>query len=619
MVRKVLIITATLFFLLNFNLFSETRNFLGKKVEIIPISEIKPGMVGYGLSDFGTGVKKFNVKILTVNQWIANKKIIWAKIWGGPDNIVSRAGVIAGMSGSPIYLLDKNGKYRLIGALAYGYPFQPPKEAIAGITPIDEMLSLPNYNYTGGYDYSAIKFPNYKSSSLLMPLIVSGGKEAIAAFQKEVKLPFKYIVSTPSPNSSYWKSPRVLRAGEAVSVALSIGDFTVVATGTVTIGNKKGFLAFGHPFFLSGKSNLPVYAAKIGTVIPNILTSFKMNEKIGKKQIGILKMDGWSGIFGLWDQRETMVPWRMKVITHRINGKTESKYKQKIALRNIYTDRIIYYSLLYFIQLSSLDVRNSLFSIKATIDYWLPVPISGPYGFPIIFSYGNGERKMSYRKKFYIISGGKYELMANFYQFIDAFNVLQNIGAAIENIEIDIDIKRMKKPMTLKCISLDVDDIDKDQVRPGNIIVIKIILGNKKKIYKRRIPFIIPKEIQNYKKEKIELKEGKIEIKAQDFYNRLTALINKAEKSKKYKDMMAVLDFLNPKSKISINDLFVETDITQKSTPPQESLTQKGQSFTGWVSAELQKKKVSRIIRKIKLPVCLISDVQDYISLGVKK
>ena len=61
-----------------------------------------------------------------------SRKLILAKLSGGP---VDEAGVIAGMSGSPVYIGGK-----LVGAVSYTLGSFP-KEPIAGITPIDEMLS----------------------------------------------------------------------------------------------------------------------------------------------------------------------------------------------------------------------------------------------------------------------------------------------------------------------------------------------------------------------------------------------------------------------------------------------------------------------------------------------
>src|SRR2546425_2079869 len=100
----------------------------------LPLSEIQKGMHGYGLTVFeGTKLEKFDVEILGVLHNIGpGQNLILAKI---NSPIVQRAGVIAGMSGSPVYI---DGK--VIGALAYSWQFA--KEPVAGITPIEEMLKI---------------------------------------------------------------------------------------------------------------------------------------------------------------------------------------------------------------------------------------------------------------------------------------------------------------------------------------------------------------------------------------------------------------------------------------------------------------------------------------------
>src|SRR5512142_1030085 len=102
---------------------------------ILDVSGIHPGQKGYGLCDFGGGggVKRFGVEILGVMREYAPKQdLILARLTG---NNLEKSGVIAGMSGSPVYVDDK-----LIGAVAYGWPFS--EEAIAGITPIASMLDI---------------------------------------------------------------------------------------------------------------------------------------------------------------------------------------------------------------------------------------------------------------------------------------------------------------------------------------------------------------------------------------------------------------------------------------------------------------------------------------------
>src|SRR5690349_14857783 len=97
------------------------------------VSEIRPGMVGIGRTVFdGTQVKEFKANILGVIENVigTQRNLILARLEGGP---LAETGVIAGMSGSPVYI---DGK--LIGAVSYALGSFP-KEPIAGITPIAEM------------------------------------------------------------------------------------------------------------------------------------------------------------------------------------------------------------------------------------------------------------------------------------------------------------------------------------------------------------------------------------------------------------------------------------------------------------------------------------------------
>ena len=97
------------------------------------VQEIRPGMVGIGHTVFeGTRVEEFKVNILGVLENVigTHRNLILARLEGGP---LANTGVIAGMSGSPVYI---DG--RLIGAVSYSLGAFS-KEPIAGITPIAEM------------------------------------------------------------------------------------------------------------------------------------------------------------------------------------------------------------------------------------------------------------------------------------------------------------------------------------------------------------------------------------------------------------------------------------------------------------------------------------------------
>src|SRR5215813_3140132 len=106
----------------------------------MPISEIRPGMVGIGRTVFsGTQVQEFKANILGVIENVigTQRNLILAKLEGGP---LANTGVIAGMSGSPVYI---DG--RLVGAVSYALGAFS-KEPIAGITPIAEMTDSTTFS-----------------------------------------------------------------------------------------------------------------------------------------------------------------------------------------------------------------------------------------------------------------------------------------------------------------------------------------------------------------------------------------------------------------------------------------------------------------------------------------
>src|SRR6266403_6169284 len=105
--------------------------------EILPLSQVRPGMQGYAYTIFaGDQVEKFDLEVLGVlDNFLGPKQPIILVQLKGPK--VEHTGVVAGMSGSPVYL---DGK--LAGALSLKLGIFT-KEAIAGVTPIENILSLP--------------------------------------------------------------------------------------------------------------------------------------------------------------------------------------------------------------------------------------------------------------------------------------------------------------------------------------------------------------------------------------------------------------------------------------------------------------------------------------------
>src|SRR5437870_5738473 len=123
------VFSLVLLFLLGFSLVVSAQS-----TTFMSADEVRPGMGGIGKTVFqGTRVEEFNVELLGVLKNFAPKQdMILARLSGGP---LARTGVIAGMSGSPVYI---DGK--LLGAVAFSFPYST--EPIAGIQPIQQMLGL---------------------------------------------------------------------------------------------------------------------------------------------------------------------------------------------------------------------------------------------------------------------------------------------------------------------------------------------------------------------------------------------------------------------------------------------------------------------------------------------
>src|SRR4051812_16434169 len=111
------------------------------------VSEVREGMTGYGLSVFkGTTIERFDVKVLSVLKNFNPKYDVVLIDCKGAN--LEHTGAIAGMSGSPIFLKDDQGRDRMIGAFAYGWPMV--KDPVAGVQPIEYMLGIPESKDSAG-------------------------------------------------------------------------------------------------------------------------------------------------------------------------------------------------------------------------------------------------------------------------------------------------------------------------------------------------------------------------------------------------------------------------------------------------------------------------------------
>jgi hypothetical protein len=303
----------------------------------MPIAQVQKGMRGYGETVFeGNKLERFDVEIVGVLRNIGPvQNLILAKI---DSPVIKRAGVIAGMSGSPIYI---DGK--VIGALAYSWQFS--KEPIAGITPIDEMLKIADAGnvpsggvpaITGAELLAAVT--NHDTGKMFEKLVSSLGANGLSATSaRPIAVPLsmssfspdtvgrfaKYLdpmgfVPVPSGAMSTSASATALstsavpfRPGDAIGAVLLNGDFNVAATGTVTHIDGDRIYAFGHPFLDMGAVSFPMAKADIVTVMPSLASSFKMSNS--GEIVGSFRQDRATGIMGVMGQKADMIPIELTV------------------------------------------------------------------------------------------------------------------------------------------------------------------------------------------------------------------------------------------------------------------------------------------------------------------
>ena len=115
---------------------------------------------------------------------------------------------------------------------------------------------------------------------------------------------------TPTPGT-HVVYDAALAPGSAVGVAVSYGDFSVGATGTVTAVDEKRVLAFGHPFLHKGNVNYFMTEAKVVGTISGPTDGMKI-ASIGNI-IGRINQDREAGVAGIIGAFPESVPMRVRV------------------------------------------------------------------------------------------------------------------------------------------------------------------------------------------------------------------------------------------------------------------------------------------------------------------
>lgn len=303
----------------------------------MPLSQVHKGLHGYGETVFeGTRLERFDVEIVGVLHNIGpGQDLILARV---DSPMVRRAGVIAGMSGSPIYI---DGK--VIGALAYSWQFA--KEPIAGITPIDEMLKIAESGQKGlpllasaaprmtgseflralsdqksgesferlmrGFGSATPASTSTEARPIAVPLSMSSfAPDTVSRFARYLDpMGFIAVASGASSTSTAIRNTggaKQFAAGDAIGAVLVRGDFNVAATGTVTYVDGDKVYAFGHPFLDMGEVSFPMAKSEIVGVLPSLASSFKFANT--GEIVGAFHQDRSNGILGAVGDHADMIP-----------------------------------------------------------------------------------------------------------------------------------------------------------------------------------------------------------------------------------------------------------------------------------------------------------------------
>ncbi len=321
-------------------------------------------MKGYGLTTLdGAERRKFDARVLGVLEgWEAKTNLILVRCSG---DTIDQAGVIAGMSGSPIYL---DG--RLAGAVAYGWPFS--KIPLAGVTPIGQMqkvresaaeasgedqqaarrrrwrmlrrrtkklaadilddqevqferrmdrLMLPPSGRSGGASFRSAELPGRvremlpaargSLAPLPVPLSVNGLSVGTSnPYISQLRQGGFRVVGGANSASSDASSPP-LRPGAPVGAVYVSGDMSLAGMGTATVVKDDTVLAFGHSMSTRGQVDIPFAVGRAVTVVPTLDNSFRMTAPT--RVVGSITQDRTNAIMARLDRESPMFPCSVKV------------------------------------------------------------------------------------------------------------------------------------------------------------------------------------------------------------------------------------------------------------------------------------------------------------------
>jgi SpoIVB peptidase S55 len=292
--------------------------------EVLPLSEVREGMHGYAYTIFaGDQIEKFDLVVIGVmpNFLGPKQSIILVQLKGEK---VEHTGVVAGMSGSPVYL---DGK--LAGALSLKLGIFT-KEAIAGVTPIEDVLHpaaltaeiRPGTGARLELPEQAAARGAVPSGSALEPIatpLVFSGFQQAAVQQFAPQLQSYGFVATQGGTAKPQPDDGKLVAGDMAGMVLVQGDASINSACTVTAVRGNDVYLCGHPFLSFGDVQLPMARSRVVTTLSSELASTKIVNMGGS--IGTITGDHLTAVTGKLGAPPAMIPLDLTFVT----GESEKK------------------------------------------------------------------------------------------------------------------------------------------------------------------------------------------------------------------------------------------------------------------------------------------------------
>jgi hypothetical protein len=338
--------------------------------QFFSVNDVRPGLKGVGRTIFqGDKIEEFQVEISGVLKNVLAPKhdAILAHLSGAG---LEKTGVVAGMSGSPVYV---DGK--LLGAVAIAFPFS--KDSYALITPIQDMLEVvPDERASG-------TMPDSTEAAVasLMPWRIASvggvaGSERLIpdddasppawarqlASQRtagplgDVRLPLRFggfsseaiqaaaplfremglepvsgaLLSGGSPPQASQGSranaladAAGLAPGSMISLLFVRGDLNLNADCTVTYRQQNSLYACGHQVFLTGPAQIPFAKSQVLATIPSLATSFKIDSP--GSPVGTIHQDRFGAIYGVVGDAAPSIPVHIQ-ISSSLNRKQDYNF-----------------------------------------------------------------------------------------------------------------------------------------------------------------------------------------------------------------------------------------------------------------------------------------------------